>query len=85
MPTEAKVALGEGKMLAAVKILREREGVDLKGAQARVDEALKADPALNTRYQERAKEGRRTLIRLIVVVDAIVFAAVIYYFFVYRS
>ena len=79
------MALGDGKMIAAIKVLREREGVDLKGAKERLEEAFKADPALEARFRERAKEGRKTLIRWVVIVDAIVFAAVIYYFFVYRS
>ncbi|MBK6597784.1 MAG: hypothetical protein IPG25_07755 [Proteobacteria bacterium] len=79
------MALGEGKLISAIKIIREREGLDLGAAKQRMDEALKADPVLKRKFEERAKETKRTIIRWVVVVDAIVFAAVIYYFFVYRS
>jgi len=39
------------------------------------------DPQLAALFRERAKVTRKKLIRWIVIVDAIVFAAILYYFF----
>ncbi len=81
LPADATIALRQGRVIEAIKILRAREGLGLKEAKERVERALAADPAAQHEINQRGAELRRTIIRWALIIDVIVVAAVIWYFF----
>jgi hypothetical protein len=76
LPARAAGALREGRLVDAIKVVREVESLDLAGAKARIDAYLASDPALKKRLDERQREFRRRLIGWVLAVDAIVLAAI---------
>ena len=81
LPARAVSALREGRTIDAIKAVREVEGLDLKGAQVRVEAYLAADPALQKRLAERQRELRKRLIGWVLVVDAVILAALAAWWF----
>jgi ribosomal protein L7/L12 len=82
LPAAAIVALNRGRVIEAIKLAREAEpGLGLAGAKARVDAYLGRDPMLKAQLEQRAKAARNRLIRWIVVIDVLLFAALGWYFF----
>ncbi len=81
LPPKVVAALREGRLVDAIKVVREVESLDLAGAKARIDAYLASDPALKKRLDERQREFRRRLIGWVLAVDAIVLAAVAAWWF----
>jgi hypothetical protein len=77
LPVAAHLALQEGRLIDAIKILREAEGIGLADAKARIDAAIAADPALHERVAQQRKKRRMGLIVWVLIFDAIVIAAAI--------
>lgn len=75
LPAQAIAALRAGRTVEAIRLVRESDGGDLARAKARVDAYVAADPALAKRIGERQKEFRKQLIGWMLVIDAIVLAA----------
>jgi hypothetical protein len=80
LPTAAEVALSEGRLIAAIKILREAEKLDLTQAKMRVDGYLAQNPELRGRIERQGREMRRKLIRWVVVIDTIIIVGLLYWF-----
>lgn len=58
MPPEAVAALHQGNKIEAIKLVRERQGVDLKEAKQRVEQYLRAEPSVQASYEEmRSRSG----------------------------
>jgi hypothetical protein len=75
------MALDEGRVLDAIRSLRESEGIDLTLAKARVDAYVHANPALQQRLAQRSKDRRKGLVKWVLIVDAVLFGVAAYWFF----
>lgn len=74
LPAEVLSALAQRHKIKAIKLLRERRGIDLKTAKQTVDGYLADHPHLAAARGDRAESSLGRLL-LIVVVLAAVFAA----------
>ena len=81
LPTSAEAAIASGRIIEAVKILREVEGLDLKQAKDRIDLYVARNPELRERIERARKEMRATIIKWALVVDAIAAAVFLYWFY----
>lgn len=58
LPPEAVAALHQGNKIEAIKLVRERQGVDLKEAKQRVEQYLRTEPSVQASYEEmRSRSG----------------------------
>jgi ribosomal protein L7/L12 len=73
--------LQDGDAIKAIKVVRKKEGLDLMRAKKRVDAAIAEDPRLRERLDGDRKEQRKRWIGWILLFDALVIAAVAYWFF----
>jgi hypothetical protein len=80
LPIAVTLAVNDGNYLDAIRQLREAEGLDLVRAKARIDRYVEGNPALREKIDEVRKEGRRRLIQKVLIFDAIVVAALIWWF-----
>jgi hypothetical protein len=80
LPTAAEVALSEGRLLTAIRIVRETEKLDLTQAKIRVDGYLAQNPELRERIERQGREMRRKLVLWAVLIDTIVIVALLYWF-----
>jgi hypothetical protein len=79
LPSAALIALNQGKMIEAIKVLRVERNLGLKEAKDQVDAYLRAHPDLRTQYDGARAEGNRGgLLWLIVIIVAAV-AAFVYF------
>jgi ribosomal protein L7/L12 len=81
LPLEAHLALQDGDVITAIKLVREKEGLDLLQAKLRIDEAIAADPRLQERTASARREQRKRWIGWVLLFDALVIGAVVYWFF----
>jgi hypothetical protein len=81
LPPEARLALSRGQIIDAIKLVRERDGVPLAEAKARVESHIAADPVLKEQFARRRKEMRAKLIRGMLVIDALLVALVLWWWF----
>lgn len=82
LPAAAIVAVNQGRLIEAIRIIRESEpGLGLAGAKVRVDAHLRRDPLLKAQLEEKMKDARARLIRWMVVIYVALGAAVVYYLF----
>jgi ribosomal protein L7/L12 len=81
LPTAAHLALQEGRLIDAIKIVREAKGIGLAEAKARIDAAVAADPALSERVAQQRKKQRTRWIVWVLIFDAVVIAAAIIWWF----
>jgi hypothetical protein len=81
LPLEAQILLAEGKVIDAIKSLRASHGLGLKDAKDWIDAHIAQDPILRVQLEAQRLETRRKALMIFLVVDAIVVAAVVWYFF----
>jgi ribosomal protein L7/L12 len=81
LPIAVSLAIADGKLIEAIKLLREAEGLDLLRAKARVDRYLESNPGLREKIDEVRKEARRDLVRKVLLLDAVIVIALIWWFF----
>jgi hypothetical protein len=81
LPPEALTLLGEGRIIDAVKSVRVSHNLGLKEAKDWVDAYIATEPLLRAQLETRRKTARRKLFLVILVFDAVVAAALIWYFF----
>jgi ribosomal protein L7/L12 len=77
LPVAAHLALQEGRLIDAIKILREKENIGLADAKARIDAAVAADPGLSEKVAQQRKKQRAGWIVWVLIFDAVVIAAAI--------
>ncbi len=81
LPLEAVVLLGEGKVIEAIKSVRQAEGLGLKEARSRIDAHIAQDPILRVQIETQRRASRRRLFFWFLLVDSVITAFVIYWFF----
>ena len=81
LPTAAEAAVASGRILKAIQILRDTEGVGLDDARRRVQQYLERDPELRERVERRARALRLTIIKWALVVDVVLVLLFMYWFF----
>jgi len=81
---EATALLGEGKLKDALKALRQSEGISRREARQRIDAHLVRDPMLRVQIETLEREARRKFFLWFFLVDLVIVAGVIYWFF-YRG
>jgi hypothetical protein len=74
LPTAVHLALQDGRIIDAIRLLREQSGGDLASARARIDREIAADPLLRERFAEQRRRSRRKLIVIVLVADALLLA-----------
>lgn len=80
LPPEAQELLAEGRIIDAVKSVRASHNLGLREAKEWVDAFLASEPLLRAQLEARRKEARRKLFYVFLVFDAVVAAALIWYF-----
>ena len=85
LPLEAVTLLQEGRMIDAIKVIREVEGLGLKDAKDRVDAWLAREPLLKAQLEMQQRAARRTFFLWFVVIDVLITVAVIYWLFFRES
>jgi hypothetical protein len=80
LPIAAEAALSEGRLIAAIRIVRDTEKLDLNQAKNRVDGFLAQNPELRARIVQQSRAMRRKLILWVFVIDTIILVALLYWF-----
>ena len=82
LPAAAIVALNRGRVIEAIKLVRDSEpGLGLAAAKARVDAYVARDPMLKSQVEQQVKASRSRLVRWVIIFDVLLFAALAWYFF----
>lgn len=81
LPIDATLAINDGNVIEAIKLVRSAEGLDLVQAKARVDRYLESNPALKEKIDEMRRESRNRLIRNVLLFDAVLVVVLIWWFF----
>jgi hypothetical protein len=81
LPLEAQTLLTEGRVIDAVKSLRLSHGLGLKDAKDWIDAHVARDPILRVQLEAQRRESRRKGLTVFFIVDAVLLAAFIWYFF----
>jgi hypothetical protein len=81
LPIAVSLAINDGKVIEAIKLLRDAEGIDLVGAKARIDRYLESNPAVREKIEEVRKDSRRSLVKKVLLFDAVVVIVLIWWFF----
>ena len=67
IPPQAVAALNAGRVIDAIKIVRETQGLGLKDAKALIDSYLVLHPELQSQIRERHAQGRARLLAWVVL------------------
>ncbi|MCU0758004.1 MAG: hypothetical protein MUF07_02235 [Steroidobacteraceae bacterium] len=79
LPPAVHLALQDGQLIEAVRLLREQSGSDLASAKARIDREIAADPLLRERFAGQRRRNRRKLVVAVLVVDALLAIALLWW------
>jgi ribosomal protein L7/L12 len=71
--------LHQGHKIAAIKQVRADLGLDLKSAKDTVDAYIRSQPLLHQAYTERQAQARRTALRWLALIAAVVAIAAWYF------
>lgn len=72
LPLEAVSALHRGDKIEAIKVVRERQNVDLREAKQRVEQFLRAEPLIQASFNEmRARSGQGALWWVVGIMGAV--------------
>lgn len=82
LPAAAAIALARGSKLDAIKELRAATGLGLFEAKLQVEKYVAARPMLKQQLEQTSAAGRSRLLRWFLVIDLLIVAAVIWWFFV---
>jgi len=81
LPPEIVTLLGEGDVNEAIKVLRSAGAMSQKEARRRIDAHLDQDAILRVQLETYQRARRRKLFLWFLVVDIVITAGVIYWFF----
>jgi len=84
LPPEPATLLTEGRLIDAIKALRESQGIGLKQARDWIDWHIDQDPMLRAQLEARQRETRRKFFFWFLLIDLVITAGIIYWFF-YRG
>jgi hypothetical protein len=79
LPPQAVAALNAGSKIAAIKIVRTTQGVDLKTAKEIVDSYVATDPVMQLSWKARQAETRGSRRVWLVIVVLLALLAVYYF------
>jgi hypothetical protein len=80
LPAEPATLLTEGRMIEAIKALRNANGIGLKEAKDWVDWHIAQDPMLRVQLETQQRALRRKIFLWFLLVDAVIGAGLIFYF-----
>lgn len=81
LPAAAAAALSVGRMIDAIKHVRETEGLGLREAKQRVEALVRRNPVLRAQLEEQQARMKRRLIQWVLVLDVIVILALLWWIF----
>lgn len=81
LPPAAIAAIARGARLEAIRELRAATGLGLRDASRVIANHIASSPALKLQYERQHAANRRRLIRWALVIDAVIVAAVFWWFF----
>jgi len=81
LPAAAAAALSTGRKIDAIKHVREAEGLGLMEAKQRVEAYVERDPILKAQYADQRARMKRRLIQWGLIIDVLLIAAILWYFF----
>jgi ribosomal protein L7/L12 len=82
LPAAAIVAINQGRMIEAIRIVRESvPGLGLKEAKDLVEAYAGRDPMLKAQLEQRRADARRNLIKTFLIIDLLLVAGILWYFF----
>ncbi len=84
LPLEAVTLLQEGRVIEAIKSVRQAETLGLKEAKQRVDAYLASEPLLRAQIELQQRAARRKFFFWFLVIDLVIVAGVVYWMF-YRT
>jgi hypothetical protein len=85
LPAEIVTLLGEGDVDEAIKVLRSAGAMSQKEARRRIDAHLDQDAILRVQLETHRRARRRKLFLWFLVVDIVITAGIIYWFFLRGS
>jgi ribosomal protein L7/L12 len=81
LPAAAAAAIARGSKIEAIRLVREGTGLGLYEAKQLVEKYIAASPALKSQFEQQQAAMKRRIFRWVLVVDALIFAAAIWWFF----
>lgn len=81
LPAAAAAALSVGRMVDAIRHVREAEGLDLMEAKLRVEAHVRRNPVLKAQLEERQARTKRRLFQWVLAIDAIIIVVVLWWIF----
>ena len=81
LPAAATAAVVRGSKIEAIKEVRAATGLGLREAKELVERYIAANPVLKDQYEQQNAANRRRLIRWMLVIDVLIAAAVLWWFF----
>jgi hypothetical protein len=79
LPPEPATLLSEGRLVEAIKVLRESQGISLTRAKQWIDWHIDQDPMLRVQLETQQRASRRRFFLWFIVIDVLITAAIIYY------
>lgn len=84
LPAEPATLLTEGRLGEAVRVLSRSHGLSRRDARAWINTHLADDALLRAQLETRRQERVRRIVLWVVLIDAVIVAAFIYYFLYMR-
>jgi len=84
LPLEAVTLLQEGRVIEAIKAVRQAEVLGLREAKRRVDAYIAGEPLLRAQLELQQRAARRKFFFWFLVIDLAIVAGVVYWMF-YRA
>jgi ribosomal protein L7/L12 len=81
LPATATAAIARGSKVEAIRETRAATGLGLREAKDLVERYIAANPVLKDQYEQQNAANRRRRIRWMLVIDALIAAAVLWWFF----
>ncbi len=81
LPATATLAVSRGSKIDAIRELRAATGIGLYEAKQRVEAYIAANPVLKAQFERQALATKKRLIRWTLVIDLLIAAAVVWWFF----
>jgi hypothetical protein len=81
LPLEAVTLLQEGRVIEAIKAVRQAEALGLRDAKQRVDAYLAREPLLRAQIELQQRAARRKFFFWFLVIDLAIVAVVVYWMF----
>ena len=80
LPAGATAAVARGSKVDAIKEVRAVTGLGLLEAKQLVEQYIAAHPVLKAQFGQQEAELKRRVIRWVVVIDLLLFAAIFWWF-----